>query len=81
MLNGLNFQVWVEFLDGTAGLIRVPVWLKDTGRLITVRPGTSEEVSVHYARVSNAGIPIYRENPVAEVFCFQTRKLLKSPVN
>lgn len=76
----LNVQVCFEFLDGTASLAVIPVWLESSKTLFALNPGTMEGTYVHYVKKTKAGVLIYRERPLAQVIPFRPREASKSLV-
>jgi hypothetical protein len=78
VMDGLNLQACFEFLDGTAALVKIPVWLGSAKSLFALYPGTGEGTYVHYVKTTKAGVPIYRERPVAKVLPFKACKKRKS---
>lgn len=77
-MDGINLQACFEFLDGTSALVKIPVWLGSSRSLFACNPGTLEGTYVHYVKTTRAGIPIYRERPLAKVLPFKACTKQKS---
>jgi hypothetical protein len=67
--DALNLKVCVEFLDGSASIIFVPMWLRGSRLLYALKP-CGEEACLQLDG-SKLGLPLYREQGDAVILPFR----------
>lgn len=74
----MSVRVRLEFLDGTACILELPVWHRDSQHLIAAKPGTIEDIDLYYVGTTRRGLRVYRERPLARIIRFPLERVRKS---